>query len=132
MDFVIWGEMIYKEPDKIWNSMNPPGFAYGENLSRKPLGNMTAGAMMRGQEAYISKDGFFNNYAATSQEEDKAETWAHMVRVPGYGLENQYIYKKINYLKRLMGSRFPALNSQFWERVEKLRETQKELMQNII
>ena len=41
---------------------------------------MTGGGLMRdAKTAYSKVDGFCNNYAATAQEEDKAEIWAHII-----------------------------------------------------
>ena len=82
---------------------------------------MTAGAMMRGDEAHSPREGFFNNYAATGQEEDKAETWSHMVRNPDFITDDPYVHKKIQYLRRVMRDRFPTLDDLFWERVNTLR-----------
>ena len=113
--------MIFKEPDSAWNALNPSGFKYGENLRARPWGNMTAGGMMRNaEESHLPKPGFCNNYAATAQEEDKAETWSHMLRVPGFLHDDKDVLKKMQYLKRLMKSRFPALDDEFWARVHKL------------
>lgn len=41
--------------------------------------------MRDADEAYKKKEGFCNNYAATSQEEDKAETWAFMIQYKNFG-----------------------------------------------
>jgi hypothetical protein len=63
----MWGDMIFKEPDSAWNAINPRDFRYGQNLSARPHGNMTAGGMMRNaEESHMPKAGFCNNYAATA------------------------------------------------------------------
>lgn len=93
-----------------WASFNPVDFSYGSTNSTYSFTN-----------AYIGSSYFVNDYAQTSEDEDRASTFEYMMannKTSCFGI-NQPIWLKASFMANVIDVYFTTVNSytvEYWER----------------
>jgi hypothetical protein len=108
--------------DERWEALNPAKFKYGSG----------------GRNAQDQKDtsvltdkypGFLNHYSTTGVEEDKAEVFANLIvdskYVENRVKEDRVLQAKVERMKELLVTFCPDMNRKFWEKVEKVKRSEK-------
>ena len=105
---------LYSDPE--WQALNTPNFRYGNG-----------GWSARDPESGILTEkypGFLNHYSTTGVEEDKAEIYSHMIKEPEYvksrALKDPVLQAKVSRMKILVKNFSPAMDEEFWDRVENM------------
>jgi Putative zinc-binding metallo-peptidase len=99
--------------DDGWARLNPRPFEYGNGGAK----------MQDDQWSGVPSDipGFLTSYATSGVEEDKAETFAHMVTayadVSKRATTDAVIRNKISAMKALLAKFCPEMNESFWDRI---------------
>jgi hypothetical protein len=104
--------------DERWAALNPPGFKYGSGgRSAQSDSNMSV--------LTDKWPGFLTHYATTGVEEDKAETFAHMIVHAGYvalrAKADPVLRAKVQRMKELVVVFCPDMTEGFWDRARNLR-----------
>lgn len=102
--------------DVRWVKLNPPDFKYGPG-GAKLQDDPTVTAICN------DLPGFFNRYAASGVEEDKAEVFAHLIVEPKWmadrAKKDKYMRAKVERMKELLADFAPKVDDAFWKAVEK-------------
>ena len=103
--------------DDSWRRIVPETFPYGSG-GRNAQGDSTMTLLTKAVPGFVSK------YATTGIEEDKAETFAHMILHPRYmerrAKEEGLLQAKMFQMKRLLKVFCPEMGERFWVDVEKV------------
>lgn len=101
--------------DDAWAALNPDGFRYGD------------GGRAMQEDALVSLlvadlPGFLTRYATAGVEEDKAEVFSRMIVAPRevarLAAADPILARKVRRIKTLMRSFDPAVDDDFWKRVD--------------
>lgn len=108
--------------DGGWAALNSPDFVYGPGGLAVNYGSDQSFWVMPAEEW---GNGFLNQYSRSAPEEDQAEIFAHLLTEPARlqaRLTNDDILRtKVERLKASLERFCPAMNAQFWQRVEESR-----------
>lgn len=105
-----------RQSDIDWARLNPPEFEYTQVVPTK--GPWTL---------YSSKAGFLTEYSTSSVSEDKAETYALMIKFPelirARVLRDDIVAAKVAHIRTRASTICEAVDDQFWNRVETRHES---------
>jgi hypothetical protein len=103
--------------DPRWSQLNLSGFSYGDGGVNMRV-STCAGS---GSVAPLS--GFLNKYSTSAIEEDKAEVFAAMLRLPSalFNSPDECLRKKATLLRERLSACCPEMDAAFWNRVQKVR-----------
>ena len=108
--------------DLGWADLNPRDFVYGPGGVAANYGPDPTFWIMPGESW---GNGFLNQYSMTAPEEDQAEIFAHLLtepaRVEDRIAADDFLWSKVERLKASLETFCPAVNAQFWRRVEESR-----------
>ena len=96
--------------DRAWAALNPPGVRYGIGGWWMQTGNASA----------LRRDlpGFLTAYATSAVEEDKAETFCHMIVSPGFVAErvaaDPVVAAKVARMRTIVAAFEPAMGESWW------------------
>ncbi|MEW4453767.1 hypothetical protein AB1L30_13925 [Bremerella sp. JC817] len=101
--------------DDAWSGLLPEGFRYGSG-GKNAQGDDTMSLLTDAVPGFVSK------YATTGVEEDKAETFAHMLLHPRYmarrAEKEGLLEAKMHQMRRLLSAISSEMGTDFWTQVE--------------
>ncbi len=112
--------IVYK--DERWEALNPAKFKYGS-------GGRTAQNLLQTSVLTDKFPGFLNHYSTTAVEEDKAEVFANLIVDSKYvedrAKNDRVLNAKVERMKELLVTFCPEVNDKFWNKIGKMKRTEK-------
>ncbi|CAN5347709.1 hypothetical protein BH10PLA2_BH10PLA2_11360 [soil metagenome] len=108
--------------DERWASLNPNMFKYSS-------GGRDAQSLKQTSVLTDKFPGFLNHYSTTGVEEDKAEMFSNLIVEPEYverrAKDDRVLNAKVERMKELLAAFSPEMNDKFWQKVRKVRRSDK-------